>query len=340
MRNAIFRSRCNGLTLIEMLACVMIIFMISGLLLSAITSAREKSFQAKCINNERQLVCAVLLFCYDEERFPEALAQLDKKYINSPLIINDFWGEKKAYALSTASDYYNNIKGILKCPKANLEESEFSYGYNIYLQNINFRHTVDASRIVVLSDSKKEYLESSSDAARRHKRGLNAAFADGHVKYTNNIFPYPISILDGSAGGWSLPPAQTDDTGFTIEIVNLTENEDGTLTITTNVTSDNDPQTPALSHIDFGLPEGAIEMAVETARAGGGYEIEIVYPDSTTGIFGIKFDETVLGEDGRVETEFFEFEVPLEAIGDSFTMEVGTKSGQRVAITFYLVQRN
>lgn len=335
-----FRNK-SGFSVVELLTVIAIILVLASLLTTSIISAREKSYQAKCINNERQLVCAVLLFAYDEEHFPEALAQIDKKYINSPLIKSDFLGENKAYALSTPSGYYNNIMGILKCPKADPEESEFSYGYNIYLQNINFRYTIDSSKIVVLADSEKQFLESSADTVKRHKRGMNAAFADGHVKYALNIFPYPVTGI--ASGDWILPPPQTDDTGFTIEIVNLTENDDGTLTITTNVTSDDDEGTPALSHIDFGLPADAIDMAAETVRTSGRYNIEIVLPDPDTGIFGVKLETKGgqgLGENGIVETEFFEFEVPLEAIGDSFTMEVGTKAGESIEITFYLVQKN
>lgn len=121
---------------------------------------------------------------------------------------------------------------------------------------------------------------------------------------------------------------QTDPLGFTSQ-VNVTSNGDGTSKVTIEMTSDGSNGTSALSHVTFGLPSGAWASAGATAVSSEGYPVEVGV-DPTTGVGGVKFDETNLGEDGQVQTQTFEFSIPDMYLTE---MVVGTKAGSGADIS-------
>lgn len=117
---------------------------------------------------------------------------------------------------------------------------------------------------------------------------------------------------------------KTDSVGFH-SVVEVTDNGDGTSTVSVQLTSDGAEGTAALSHVTFGLPEAAWSLAQSTATSGGGYPVS-TGNDPTTGVAGLKFDGTTLGEDGTVESDTFTFKVPNDTLKD--LMVVATKAGQ------------
>ena len=124
----------------------------------------------------------------------------------------------------------------------------------------------------------------------------------------------------------------TDGAGFTSQIT-ITDLGNGFSEVSVDLTSDGSTSTPALSHLTIGLPDSAVATAAATATSDGGYPVEIVGPDPTTGISGIKFDEAVLGEDGMVETQTFTFQVPSDAlIRDAQSITIATKAGRDIGI--------
>lgn len=115
---------------------------------------------------------------------------------------------------------------------------------------------------------------------------------------------------------------QTDSMGFHSQ-VNVTSNGDGTSRVSISLTSDSSEATKALSHLTIGLPQGTWETAAATAASGGNYNVEYGV-DPTTGVGGIKFDGTTLGEDGVSETDTFEFTISDDKLG---TVSLATKAG-------------
>jgi Flp pilus assembly protein TadG len=134
----------------------------------------------------------------------------------------------------------------------------------------------------------------------------------------------------------SLNDSQTDSSGFTTS-VRLSNNYDGTTTVTVTVTSDGSEDTKALSHITFGLPEEAWDDALSTAYSDGDYSDPEAGVDPTTEVGGIKFDAEGdgLGEDGAEDTHTFSFTIANEYLED---LTIATKAGQTVdsSVTYNL----
>ena len=188
----------RGLSVIEMLSTVTIILILAALLLGAMGAAREKTRQAKCINNQHQLIDAVLLYALDEDKFPESLVYLPDEYVDMTAYSKYAlkWSNnytRAAYAEALQISYFDNAVDILRCPKVYGEINDnppvYSYGLNSLVANANYHAIVSPSEVMVIADSDTPMFTSVEELPSRHLFGALAGYADGHVEWAKDFVP-------------------------------------------------------------------------------------------------------------------------------------------------------
>jgi prepilin-type N-terminal cleavage/methylation domain-containing protein/prepilin-type processing-associated H-X9-DG protein len=155
------RSR-PGFTLIELLVVIAVIAVLAAILFPVFAKAREKARQTTCLNNQKQIATAILMYAQDhEELLP---------------IATTMWGD------------INQDKGALICPTKGKKVAN-GYGYNAQLTGMALGDLAEATAQILCADGgdASNLLTSAADIEmKRHAQKYIASFADGHVAMLNS----------------------------------------------------------------------------------------------------------------------------------------------------------
>lgn len=117
-----------GFTLIELLVVIAIIAILAGLLLPALSRAKETARKTQCLSQMRQIGLAVRLYAEDNhDEFPRSQ---HSAFAHSQLA----WGRAVAPQLTPNPTLWTNLlRGVYHCP-SDPRTTPWSYGQSVYFE--------------------------------------------------------------------------------------------------------------------------------------------------------------------------------------------------------------
>ncbi len=198
-------------TLIELLVVIAIIAILASMLLPALSAAREKSKDMKCLSNEKSIGNFMQMYCSDSLGFFPVKSQEAANGIRTHEFWTDLLFRHYARVGAKSGDWFGfgtdnpAPRGVFGCPSQRVEDAriEYSnYGINIFIYNnaaspytpFKAEKIKYPSRQMIVGDCQDttgctaaravQLDDPVTRVAKRHKGlGVNFLFVDGHVEY-------------------------------------------------------------------------------------------------------------------------------------------------------------
>ena len=195
-------SKRNSFTLIELLVVIAIIAILAGMLLPALSKAREKAQRVRCVGNLKQLALLSLMYADD---FNGSLPPIGG-HAYFPANVNSKYGDwtyHEGRALKVMREMGLSLK-ILTCPGdqrdgmalpgnvsymyagpriCGLPPSSTSFGVKKYYDTFSTMKNTDHYRHVLWADVTRTKVGDSDPDMQCHTAGANFALLDGSVAW-------------------------------------------------------------------------------------------------------------------------------------------------------------
>jgi prepilin-type N-terminal cleavage/methylation domain-containing protein len=233
MKQDIRRKQTTGFTLIELLVVIAIIAILAGMLLPALSRAKERASTTQCLSNHRQLALCWVMYAADNDgRLVPNIALGDPGYLDSTWVLGDMSTPRGAtnelYIRNGKLFPYNTSVQIYHCPadKARVKIGTLALP-RVRSISMSGQMAGDVATIPQFPPSKKEteiqhpapaeafvFIDERSDSiddgffaitltprswqncpAFWHSTGDNLSFADGHAEHWGWLEPTTIKAI-------------------------------------------------------------------------------------------------------------------------------------------------